>query len=865
LGIYQWVVVSIHPLFQRLLVFLEIILLPYFIIPVSFLLLVMVRPARSLLVFRIFCISCTFYDPQTVEGDDALSFGVDGLAYSLSKLVLCSVLVSVIVSWDLFSHARWRNRHVVKQEVGPPVVASSHWMYSDESPYAVLGLDSSASHEEVGSVWRQYSKRWHPDKRRRDGMQSHSAIEYARQRFERGKAANTLLSDRDLRRQYDEYVREDLWARQAEQTLSRALKAKIMCQDKCEAAPPTRLSFALKYFPAWSVRCFGYFFSTNLRRRAILKAALNQSEEQVRRAMFETKFGGVPLGRARGKPALGGEKDDVFPLFSGSPSHDRVPFSLAEVKVVWKTPRGSGKKAATSESTSSGGGSETSTTQQERASGRDDGSTGASASTVQEERRSIEPVCLELMVLEERLQPHQNVLPAQRVPDKPSRPKLKKAVGCQMLIAWEPRSGGLTVPVNQWVLYHHSSLAVRGAQSEPAQPIYHGKKSSYIWIAPQEPVASWHFFTVVAQNDIGHSFRSEPLRITVKGGESSSASSTPSTSSTSSSSGPALSLSSFEKQRLVVYRSLLEKVRALTSRGAMNELAGALSDLQTMEKPNHPSASFAELEHVCALGQKRMRQLQLSLAENRERQIRAAQQRREEERARKQEQEALTRRVAEAAREAREREEQQRESERTLKPEEEGEFEMVCSRSGRNRSGAAAAAAAAHTVIESVAETTEWASNVAELNAMGFMDDREVTLALEKAGGNIDAAIDLLLNGNVLDSTPAPAANANSRGPRSTAPAPAPAANANSRGPRSTAPAPAPAANIGTGTPSTAAAAPDSDIMLCTICYAAPKAAFLLPCAHCKMCQACALAIFKSSGLCPECRTPIEQVIRAYI
>jgi len=64
-----------------------------------------------------------------------------------------------------------------------------------KDPYKLLGVSKSASDKDIKKAYRALAKKWHPDKNPDDVK--------AAERFKEMSAAYTLLSDKDLRAQYD--------------------------------------------------------------------------------------------------------------------------------------------------------------------------------------------------------------------------------------------------------------------------------------------------------------------------------------------------------------------------------------------------------------------------------------------------------------------------------------------------------------------------------------------------------------------------------------------------------------------------------------------------------------------------------------
>ena len=64
-----------------------------------------------------------------------------------------------------------------------------------KDPYKLLGVSKNASDKEIKKAYRALAKKWHPDKNPDDKK--------AAERFKEMSAAYTLLSDKDLRAQYD--------------------------------------------------------------------------------------------------------------------------------------------------------------------------------------------------------------------------------------------------------------------------------------------------------------------------------------------------------------------------------------------------------------------------------------------------------------------------------------------------------------------------------------------------------------------------------------------------------------------------------------------------------------------------------------
>jgi DnaJ-class molecular chaperone len=67
--------------------------------------------------------------------------------------------------------------------------------------YAVLGLDSTASQDQIKKAFRQKASEFHPDK---------NAAEFAASRFRAVKEAYEVLSDPDARSAYDNNRRRNL-------------------------------------------------------------------------------------------------------------------------------------------------------------------------------------------------------------------------------------------------------------------------------------------------------------------------------------------------------------------------------------------------------------------------------------------------------------------------------------------------------------------------------------------------------------------------------------------------------------------------------------------------------------------------------
>ncbi len=64
-----------------------------------------------------------------------------------------------------------------------------------KDPYKLLGVSKGASDKDIKKAYRALAKKWHPDKNPGDKK--------AAERFKEISAANTLLSDKNLRAQYD--------------------------------------------------------------------------------------------------------------------------------------------------------------------------------------------------------------------------------------------------------------------------------------------------------------------------------------------------------------------------------------------------------------------------------------------------------------------------------------------------------------------------------------------------------------------------------------------------------------------------------------------------------------------------------------
>jgi len=64
-----------------------------------------------------------------------------------------------------------------------------------KDPYKLLGVNKGASDKDIKKAYRALAKKWHPDK--------NPDNKKAAERFKEISAANTLLSDKDLRAQYD--------------------------------------------------------------------------------------------------------------------------------------------------------------------------------------------------------------------------------------------------------------------------------------------------------------------------------------------------------------------------------------------------------------------------------------------------------------------------------------------------------------------------------------------------------------------------------------------------------------------------------------------------------------------------------------
>ncbi len=64
-----------------------------------------------------------------------------------------------------------------------------------KDPYKILGVRKTASEKDIKKAYRALAKKWHPDKNPDNAK--------AAERFKEISAANTLLSDKDLRAQYD--------------------------------------------------------------------------------------------------------------------------------------------------------------------------------------------------------------------------------------------------------------------------------------------------------------------------------------------------------------------------------------------------------------------------------------------------------------------------------------------------------------------------------------------------------------------------------------------------------------------------------------------------------------------------------------
>ncbi|PHQ68097.1 MAG: molecular chaperone DnaJ [Robiginitomaculum sp.] len=64
-----------------------------------------------------------------------------------------------------------------------------------KDPYKLLGVSKSTSDKDIKKAYRALAKKWHPDKNKGN--------EKAAERFKEISAAYTLLSDKDLRAQYD--------------------------------------------------------------------------------------------------------------------------------------------------------------------------------------------------------------------------------------------------------------------------------------------------------------------------------------------------------------------------------------------------------------------------------------------------------------------------------------------------------------------------------------------------------------------------------------------------------------------------------------------------------------------------------------
>ena len=61
--------------------------------------------------------------------------------------------------------------------------------------------------------------------------------------------------------------------------------------------------------------------------------------------------------------------------------------------------------------------------------------------------------------------------------------------------------------------------------------------------------------------------------------------------------------------------------------------------------------------------------------------------------------------------------------------------------------------------------------------------------------------------------------------------------------------------------PSTSEDAAEDVSESCTICMSRPRAVRFLPCQHAVMCEGCAMAEMKRTGMCSHCRQPVEGLV----
>ncbi|KAK3276594.1 hypothetical protein CYMTET_15347 [Cymbomonas tetramitiformis] len=392
-------------------------------------------------------------------------------------------LVWFLLAVDTLLHARWRKLYLLPL-AGKEVVTVAEGV--DGDPYAVLGVARDADSQEVNAAWRHLARRWHTDKRLREGQLKADAVAHARDRFEQAKAAHSVLADPQRRAGYDGAHRA---AVREEQVVRAAGLAAEECsasyEEACKQGQKLRRDF--RHFRAVDLLLWRLPGAVLHAANCQLNAMWAMREASGGRSIFCNWF---LFSGERGVPVTLPERLwEVLPLrrhLRICPGHGR-PWPAGA--------SGNGLKAAASREV---GNSEIST----RAS-----VPGGGAANLELDARQHSA----LAVYVGDLNPQS---PALRPPDKPPRPRrlarvTKDGEGDQLHLAWNPtgtRAGGYKVAVDGF------SMACARLPGGAPVPFWRGMETSAWWQVPEGGGGQGvvYSITVHAINRCGTSLPSEP-------------------------------------------------------------------------------------------------------------------------------------------------------------------------------------------------------------------------------------------------------------------------------------------------------------------------------------------------------------------